>query len=39
LANAFANIEAHHGRLYVEPGGIGGARFVVNLPKECWKIS
>lgn len=37
LANAFANVEAHHGRLYVEPGGIGGARFVISLPKECWE--
>ncbi len=37
LANAFANVEAHHGRLYVEPGGVGGARFIIHLPEECWK--
>ena len=37
LANAFTNVEAHRGRLYVESGGIGGARFVISLPKECWE--
>ena len=36
LANAFANVEAHQGRLYVEAGGIGGARFIIHLPENCW---
>lgn len=35
LANVYANIEAHRGRVYVTPGGLGGARFVIELPAEC----
>jgi two-component system sensor histidine kinase PilS (NtrC family) len=35
LANAYANIEAHQGRLYVEAGALGGARFIIQLPEEC----
>ena len=29
LANVYANIEAHQGRIYVEPGHLGGARFIM----------
>jgi len=36
LANAYANVEIHNGRLYVEPGATGGARFIISLPAECW---
>lgn len=35
LANVYANIEAHRGRIYVEPSSLGGARFIVELPEEC----
>jgi len=35
LANVYANIEAHRGRIYVEPGSLGGARFIIELPEEC----
>jgi two-component system sensor histidine kinase PilS (NtrC family) len=34
LANVYANIEAHRGRVYVEPGSLGGARFIIELPDE-----
>ena len=38
LANVYANIEAHKGRIYVEPSNnLGGARFIIELPKSCWK--
>jgi two-component system sensor histidine kinase PilS (NtrC family) len=35
LANVHANIEAHRGRVYLEPSGLGGACFVIDLPEEC----
>lgn len=35
LANVYANIEAHQGRIYVEPGSLGGARFIIELPGQC----
>jgi two-component system sensor histidine kinase PilS (NtrC family) len=35
LANVYANIEAHQGRIYVEPGDLGGARFIIELPQQC----
>ena len=35
LANVYANIEAHQGRIYVEPGSLGGARFIIELPEQC----
>jgi two-component system sensor histidine kinase PilS (NtrC family) len=35
LANAYANIEAHDGRIFVEPSSLGGARFTIELPKSC----
>lgn len=35
LANVYANIEAHQGRVYVEPGSLGGARFIIELPEQC----
>ncbi|MDG5469516.1 ATP-binding protein [Deltaproteobacteria bacterium IMCC39524] len=35
LANVYANVEAHRGRIYVEPGNLGGARFIVELPEQC----
>ena len=35
LANAYANIEAHKGGIYVEPGSLGGARFTIELPEQC----
>ena len=35
LANVYTNIEAHRGRIYVEPSSLGGARFIVELPEEC----
>ena len=35
LANVYANIEAHQGRIYVEPGNLGGARFIIELPEQC----
>jgi len=35
LANVYANIEAHRGRIYVEPSSLGGARFIIDLPEEC----
>lgn len=35
LANVYANIEAHRGRIYIEPGRLGGARFIIELPEEC----
>ncbi len=38
LANVYANVDAHHGRIYVEPSRFGGARFVVELPEECRNV-
>jgi two-component system sensor histidine kinase PilS (NtrC family) len=35
LANVYANVEAHRGRIYVEPGRLGGARFIIELPEQC----
>jgi two-component system sensor histidine kinase PilS (NtrC family) len=35
LANVYANVEAHQGRIYVEPGSLGGARFIIELPEQC----
>jgi len=35
LANVYANIEAHEGRVYVEPSNLGGARFIIELPPKC----
>jgi len=32
LANVYANVEAHGGRIFVEPGNLGGARFTIDLP-------
>jgi two-component system sensor histidine kinase PilS (NtrC family) len=31
LANVYANIEAHGGQIFVEPGNLGGARFTICL--------
>jgi two-component system sensor histidine kinase PilS (NtrC family) len=35
LANVYANVEAHQGRIYFEPGSLGGARFIIELPEQC----
>lgn len=35
LANVYANIEAHRGRICVEPSDLGGACFIIELPEEC----
>jgi two-component system sensor histidine kinase PilS (NtrC family) len=35
LANVYANIQAHGGRVYVESSSLGGARFVIDLPERC----
>jgi two-component system sensor histidine kinase PilS (NtrC family) len=35
LANVYANIEAHRGRIYVEPSSLGGACFIIELPEQC----
>ena len=35
LANVYANVEAHQGRIYVETGSLGGARFIIELPEQC----
>ncbi len=35
LANVYANIQAHGGRVYVENSSLGGARFVIDLPEPC----
>jgi len=35
LANVYANVEAHQGRIYVETGRLGGARFIIELPEQC----
>ena len=35
LANVYANVEAHQGRIYVESGSLGGARFIIELPEQC----
>jgi len=35
LANVYANIEAHKGHIYFEPGSLGGARFIIELPEQC----
>ena len=35
LANVYANIEAHRGKVYVTNGHLGGARFVIELPPGC----
>ncbi len=35
LANVYANVEAHQGRIFVEPGTLGGARFIIELPEQC----
>jgi two-component system sensor histidine kinase PilS (NtrC family) len=34
LANVYANVEAHKGRIYVESSTLGGARFVIELPQQ-----
>jgi two-component system sensor histidine kinase PilS (NtrC family) len=34
LANVYANVEAHGGHVFVEPGKLGGARFIIDIPKE-----
>ena len=34
LANVYANVEAHNGRIFVEPGSLGGARFIIELPES-----
>jgi two-component system sensor histidine kinase PilS (NtrC family) len=34
LANVYANIEAHNGRIYIEPGSLGGAKFNIELPLD-----
>lgn len=34
LANVYANIEAHHGRIQVGSGRLGGARFTIELPEQ-----
>jgi len=31
LANVYANVEAHGGHIFVEPGNLGGARFTISL--------
>ena len=31
LANVYANVEAHGGQIFVEPGNLGGARFTISL--------
>ncbi|TLM68914.1 MAG: PAS domain S-box protein [Deltaproteobacteria bacterium] len=35
LANVYANIDAHRGRIFVEPSPLGGACFMIELPEEC----
>jgi two-component system sensor histidine kinase PilS (NtrC family) len=35
LANVYANVAAHRGRVYTEAGTLGGARFVIELPEQC----
>jgi len=35
LANVYANIQAHNGRIYVENSPLGGARFIIDLPDNC----
>ncbi|MGK2943430.1 MAG: two-component system sensor histidine kinase NtrB, partial [Desulfuromonadales bacterium] len=35
LANAYANIGSHRGRITVESGSLGGARFIIELPEQC----
>ena len=39
LANVYANIEAHRGRIYVEPSSLGGACFIIELPEQCRQSS
>ena len=36
LANVYANIQAHGGRVYVENSPLGGARFMIDLPDSCF---
>jgi signal transduction histidine kinase len=33
LANVYANVEAHGGHIFVEPGNLGGARFTISLSR------
>jgi len=35
LANVYANIAAHGGRVSAEASSLGGARFVIDLPEAC----
>ena len=35
LANVYANITAHGGRVAAEASCLGGARFVIDLPEAC----
>jgi len=35
LANVYTNVQAHGGRIYVEPSPLGGARFMIDLPESC----
>ena len=35
LANVYTNVQAHGGRIYVEPSPLGGARFMIDLPENC----
>ena len=37
LANVYANIQAHGGRVYVEASPLGGARFMIDLPDSCFQ--
>jgi two-component system sensor histidine kinase PilS (NtrC family) len=39
LANVYASIEAHRGRIYVEPSSLGGACFIIELPEQCRQSS
>jgi two-component system sensor histidine kinase PilS (NtrC family) len=36
LANVYANIQAHGGRVYVEASPLGGARFMIDLPDNAF---
>jgi len=39
LANVYTNIQAHRGRIYVEPSSLGGACFIIALPESCRQSS